>query len=484
MDVVIFADRKGQELLPLTDDSSIATLPLAGKMVLEHTLEALVEAGIRKAHIVLSPHAEQVKAKVGNGERWGMSLTYSVSRGEESPEYELTKIQQTLTPPYLIVRGDIIRSGYIKDFLQKAETIAAPSVQGLFGGKNAYITLCSEPLNADLESLKWTDSIQPVTADTFVDIEGGVARLDTLKDYYQANLDAAAGDLKTLLIPGRQSALGLTQGRNTEAYPQNLKQGIALIGSNCHLHPSVELLGKVVIGDNVIIDRRATIDSSVILPHSYIGELVELRNAIVRGNDLIRIDNGSIMKISDTFLLADLKTTTINNGLGAFLNRVSGVLLLLISLPLWFLAIVLSLLKNPAKPFNSLRLRGNKIELNEFGAPQRKDFSAVEWAVNAPVLRYLPRILAVISGDLNVIGTLPVSIETASRRTEDWEKFADRAPAGLLGPTQLHVPADAPEEEKLMSDSFYAAHYGLRHNLSYLLQSLKVLVSSKAWIIK
>ena len=181
--------------------------------------------------------------------------------------------------------------------------------------------LCRDSLHADLDSLNWTHSIQKLPASTTVDVNGVVARLDSLAAFHQANLDAAAGRLPTLLIPGRQTALGLTQGRNTEAYPQNLKQGIALIGSNCHLHPSVELSGEVVIGDNVIIDRRVNIESSVILPHTYIGELVELRNAIVRGNDLIRVDNGTILKISDAFLLADLKTTTFNKGLGAVFNR-------------------------------------------------------------------------------------------------------------------------------------------------------------------
>ncbi len=482
MDVIIFADRKGQELLPLTDECSIALLPLAGKMVLEHTLDALVGVGIREAHVVLSPYVEQVKAAFGNGERWGMTLTYSVSRGEGfSIQEELARIQKTLVPPFLVLRGDIIRSGELKDFLQKAEEIKSASVQALYGGENAYMTLCYDPLNADFDSLKWAESKQQVSTLASVDVAGVVARLDSLKDFHQANLDAASGEKMTLLIPGRQSALGLTQGRNTEVYPQNLKQGIALIGSNCHLHSSVELLGQVVIGDNVIVDRRATIESSVILPHTYIGELVEIRNAIVRGNDLIRVDNGSIMKISDTFLLADLKTTTINNGLSVFFNRFAGVSILLISLPLWPLALGLSLLKKPGRPYNRYWLRGNKKELNDFGIPERAEFSVGEWNVDSPVLRYLPRILAVVSGDLNLVGALPVSLETASQRTEDWEKLADRAPAGLLGPTQLNLSVDATDDEKLMSDSFYAAHSDFRQDLRYIVQSVKSLFSSKAW---
>ena len=482
MDVIIFADRKGQELLPLTDQTCVPLLPLAGKSILEHTLEAMIDAGFRQAHIILSPFSEQVKEALGNGERWGMSLTFSTSRGEESTLQELSRLQNPPVPPFLIMRGDVIRSGALKDFLQQAESLAAPCVQALYGGENAYLLLCRDPLDADIDSLNWTDSSQKAFAKTSVNVNGVLSRLDSLAAFHQANLDAAAGRLDTLLIPGRKTALGLTQGRNTEAYPQNLKQGIALIGANCHLHPSVELRGEVVIGDNVIIDSRATIESSVILPHSYIGELVELRNAIVRGNDLIRVDNGAILKISDTFLLADLKTTTFNKGVGSVYNRIVGFLLLLMSLPLWFLAIGLALVQNPSNPYCINRLRGNKIALNDFGMPERTEFSAGEWNVSAPVLRYLPRILAVISGDLSLMGSLPVSLEAAAKRIEEWERLADQTPSGLLGPTQLNIPADASEEEKLMSDSFYATHFNIRNNALYLLQSLQVLISSKAWI--
>ena len=249
-----------------------------------------------------------------------------------------------------------------------------------------------------------------------------------------------------------------------------------MIGAYCNLHPSVELSGEVVIGDHVIVDRRAGIENTVILPHSYIGELVELRNAIVRGNDLIRVDNGAVLKISDTFLLADLTTSPINKGLGALYNRLAGVLLLLVSLPLWFLANGLVFLQKPEKYFNEYRLRGNKIEQDDFGLPQRAGFSTWEYNVSVPVLRYLPRLFAVISGDLRLVGALPVSPETATQRTEEWEKFADRAPAGLFGPTQLTIPADAPEEEKLMSDSFYWANFSIQQDFRYLLQALRVLM--------
>ncbi len=483
MDVIIFADRKGQELLPLTDQTCVPLLPLAGKLIIEHTLEDLADAGFRRAHIILSPFAEQVKQALGDGKRWGMALSYSTSRGEGSALVELRRLKQLPSKPYLIMRGDVVRSRSLKSFLQQAETVDAPVVPALFNGANAYLIVCRDALDPVLQYLDWTAASPTIPAPHPVDINGCVARLDSLAAFHQGNLDAAAGRIAGLLIPGRQASLGLTLGRNTTASPQNLTQGMALIGSNCHLHPSVALSGEVVIGDNVIVGSQATLESTVVLPHSYIGELVDLRNAIVRGNDLIRIDTLAILKISDAVLLDDLKNTgLLNRDVGMALNRLAGVLLLVLSLPLWLLALALALSQNRGTMYTSYYLRGNKKVMDDLGALQRTAFSAGEWQVAPPVLRYLPRILAVISGDLELVGSLPISLATAEKRIDQWEKLADQAPAGLLGPTQLNLPIEASDEEKLLSDCVYAANYGAKANALYLLRSLKALITRKAWV--
>ncbi|MDD5272634.1 MAG: NDP-sugar synthase [Methylovulum sp.] len=478
MEAIILADRKGQELLPLTDNTCIPLLPLAGKTVLEHTLEALVQAGLRQAHIVLSPYADEVKTYFGSGERWGMALSYSTSRGEEAPLHVLASLPKPPEPPFLLMRGDVVRSNVLGEFLLVAEKNSSPCLQAQLGGSNGFIMLCREPRPAAVANLSWAQTRQACAQ---IELAGAhVAALDSLAAFHQANLDAAAGRM-ALLLPGLQTALGMTQGRNTQAHPQNIKQGIALIGAYCNIHPSVELNGEVVIGDHVIIDRCAIIADSVIFPHSYVGEMVEVRNAIVRGNELIRVDSGAVLKITDTFLLADLTTNPIHHGLGAVYNRTMGLLLLAASLPLWVLAAVLVMLQKPATPFVRQHLRGNRIKLDDFGLPQRTEFTTWQIQVNVPILRFLPRLLAVINGDLRVIGALPVSVEASAQRMADWEKFADQAPAGLLGPTQLLIPTNAPEEEKLLSDSFYWANFSIRQDFRYLALALRSLFSRKCW---
>ena len=43
----------------------------------------------------------------------------------------------------------------------------------------------------------------------------------------------------------------------------------------------------VVVSDDVIVDRHSTLRSTVILPHTYIGEMVDVSDSIVSTNYLI-----------------------------------------------------------------------------------------------------------------------------------------------------------------------------------------------------
>jgi len=175
MDVIIFADRKGQELLPLTDQTCVPLLPLAGKLIIEHTLEDLVDAGFRQAHIILSPFAEQVKQALGNGKRWGMTLSYSTSRGEGSALAELRRLKQQPKTPFLVMRGDVVRSRSLKDFLLQAETADIPVVPALFNGANAYLLVCRNVLEPLLHCLDWTVASPTFAASHAIDINGCVA---------------------------------------------------------------------------------------------------------------------------------------------------------------------------------------------------------------------------------------------------------------------------------------------------------------------
>ncbi|MBL8259066.1 MAG: sugar transferase [Candidatus Competibacteraceae bacterium] len=482
MRALIFADRLGRELQPLVERSCVALLPVVGKAVLEHALERLAAAGLRQALIAISPQAEELRAAFGDGSRWGMRLHYVLTRGEAEPDDILALAQPHLTGELLALRGDVLHGANLSAFLQAASGVTGPVVYGKTAAGMIGYCLHRAGGRGGLERLRWSarpDSAAPVWP--AVEIEGSVRPLESLRAYHQANLDAAAGRLPELLAPGRQVALGLTVGLRSSVSPRSLRQGVAWIGGGCRIDSSAELHGEVVIGEHVIVDRLATLRDSVVLPDTYIGELVEVRNAIVQGNRLIRVDIGAVLSVAETFLLADLGETTLAGALAEPLNRLLGVLLLGLSLPLWPLALLAGLADNPRQPLQAVWLRGNRLDFDDFGMRQRRRFPAWEWATPVPILRYLPRLLAVASGDLRLIGTEPLTPEQAAERSEEWERLGDRAPAGLIGPTQLLLPAAAPREERLMSDAFYARQRSAGRDLYYAARALGALFTPRAW---
>ena len=108
MQALIFADRLGRELEPLTDRTCVALLPVVGKPVLEHTLETLAAADLREVIVVVSPFADDLRATLGDGSRWGMRLDYVLTRGEEDPNAMVERFQSLLADELLILRGDVL----------------------------------------------------------------------------------------------------------------------------------------------------------------------------------------------------------------------------------------------------------------------------------------------------------------------------------------------------------------------------------------
>lgn len=482
--VIVLADRCGRELSPLTERCPVALLPIAAKPMLVHCIEDIGMAGLRDVTLVVSDHADLVRAEIGTGARWGLRIDYLPSRGEEAPSELLDRLTLSRTEACLVLRGDVLRAPCLREFVDRLPSDAVhPRWLDLADSRAAVLYLPPGSSDADVGLLAWRGhgvSAAPA-ADCCIPAPGYHAVIGDPAAYHRANLDAVGGRVPGLLLPGREVAVGLRIGRHSKVSPRSLRQGVALVGSNTRVDAQAKLHGEVVISDDVLIDQEADIQDSVILPHTYVGQMVDIRNAIVFGGDILRVDTGARLHVNDTFLIADLGRYGELEYVTRPLNRLAGLALLLLSLPLWPIAAALALLREPRRPIIWRRLRGNRIDLNEFGIRQRRTFVACEWQCRPPVLRYLPRLLPVISGDLRLVGTLPVSEAEAADRIEPWQREADRAPAGLIGPSQLLLSRDALEEEIILSDAVYSGRRSFRQDLHYLGLAVRKLFDRTAW---
>jgi hypothetical protein len=127
-------------------------------------------------------------------------------------------------------------------------------------------------------------------------------------------------------------------------------------------------------------------------------------------------------------------------------------------------------------------LVGNRRSAQAAAAGCDRAFFAWRFNTPIPVLAVLPRIWATVVGDLRLVGVAPLTPEESESRTEDWQRVRDQAPVGLIGPTQLQLGADAPLDERLMSDAFYAGQRrGPADDLRWLGQGLTALFGPRAW---
>ncbi len=109
MKAMILAAGRGERMRPLTDHTPKPLLPVAGKPLIVHHLEALRAAGIHELVINTGHLGEQLPAALGDGRAWGVHILYS----PEPPQALETGggIFQALpllgSEPFLVVNGDV-----------------------------------------------------------------------------------------------------------------------------------------------------------------------------------------------------------------------------------------------------------------------------------------------------------------------------------------------------------------------------------------
>ena len=76
MKALILAGGSGTRLRPITHTSAKQLVPIANKPVLFYAIEAVRDAGITDIGIIVGDTRDEVKAAVGDGDRWGVSVTF------------------------------------------------------------------------------------------------------------------------------------------------------------------------------------------------------------------------------------------------------------------------------------------------------------------------------------------------------------------------------------------------------------------------
>ena len=109
MKAMILAAGRGERMRPLTDHTPKPLLPVAGKSIIEHTIEQLVNAGFTDIVINHAHLGEQIEATLGNGQRLGATICYSPEDEQalETAGGIINALPLLGDEVFLVVNGDI-----------------------------------------------------------------------------------------------------------------------------------------------------------------------------------------------------------------------------------------------------------------------------------------------------------------------------------------------------------------------------------------
>jgi MurNAc alpha-1-phosphate uridylyltransferase len=106
---MILAAGRGERMRPLTDTTPKPLLPVAGKPLIEHHLEALAAAGVRDVVVNVAWLGAAIAEYLGDGARWGLTIRIS-DEGDSALEtgggiYRALPLLGN--DPFWVVNGDV-----------------------------------------------------------------------------------------------------------------------------------------------------------------------------------------------------------------------------------------------------------------------------------------------------------------------------------------------------------------------------------------
>jgi mannose-1-phosphate guanylyltransferase/phosphomannomutase len=328
MKAVIMAGGSGTRLRPLTCNLPKPMVPVGNKPMAEHVVNLLKKHDFRDIIFALHYLPDAIRDHFSDGSEFGANISYSIEEGKPLGTAGCVKmVQDHLDSTFVVISGDSLTDidlsaalKFHKEKKSKATLILKrvenPLDYGVvicdndqriqrFVEKPGASEIFSDTVNTGTYILEpevllyivmgreqdFSNDLFPLLLLRNEPMYGYVADgywcdIGNLAVYRQAHKDVLDG-LVNVEIDLPQIQPGIWVGQGTQIDSSVKLEAPVMIGKNCRIGRETEISPHTTLGDNVVVQEKATLKQPVVWSNVYIGAKAALRACVVCNNSTI-----------------------------------------------------------------------------------------------------------------------------------------------------------------------------------------------------
>ncbi len=316
---VILAAGEGKRMRPLTGSRPKVMLPVAGKPMLEHLIDAVSGSGITELILVVGFEEGAVREYFGDGSSRGIRIRYVSQKRQAGTGDAVMTVQSFITGPFLLMNGDMIlkRNDIVSFLSQKAPAMGIypsdhPQDFGVVTVEGSFINGLEEKSDHPRSNLI-NAGMYLFTPDIFTHLSqitpsprGELELTDALNGYirdgclrafpltawsdmgapwdllevHEQVMQDCSPDIRGTIEEGVVIRGDVVIGPGTVVKAGSYIEGPCIIGSDCIIGPHAYLRPGTCIGSHCHIGHASEVKNSIIMdrtniPHfNYVGDSI------------------------------------------------------------------------------------------------------------------------------------------------------------------------------------------------------------------
>lgn len=442
-------------LRALFPDRSPLLAPVCNKPLLEYLLDFAILCGSRHVRLATDMPLAKVEAVFADGGRWGVELSYTPVRETDDLTAALLKNSRYCGGSRLLVMQGCFFLHYDqhKDYASFMQTAAPGELLTCATGRIRIHDQTPQPLPSK-------DVTLPPLA---------LTPLRSVGDLYRLSMRVISRDARQYVLPGYNNETDVYTGRNVMIARSARIEPPVMIGDHVQIHRNAVVGPDAVIGRNVIIDAYSSVQHSVVLDKTYVGEHLVLKRKLAGGCRLVDPGEETMVQLEDAHLLSAMRPSS--RGRNRFQRLGHGLLAALLWVVLALPYVVLSfILKRQGRwrrsgetywvDHSNCTIRLDGVSFNPSGLCGR--------IVASLALDRYPLLGRVMRGDLALIGTrlLPATDTTRAIFEAD-----NSYHPGLFSYAEAE-PWPVPEADQDIVNRFHLTHRSLWYDCVMMVKVL------------